>query len=99
MILKNTLDPGTYFRLSPYLKENYDLSEVQPQKIKSMLKEADEYMAKNELLIEKVVTTLNQGRLPNQKIVDFAHQRKFTHDYFIFRTGTFLSNRKQVVKQ
>ncbi|XP_045164926.2 calcium-independent phospholipase A2-gamma-like [Mercenaria mercenaria] len=96
MVLKNTLDPACYFRLSPYLRENYDLSEVQPEKIKVMLGEADEYMDRNELFMQKVVTRLKQDRLPNQKIMDYTNRRRQTHDYILFNLNSLRTVRKTV---
>lgn len=84
MILKNTLDPACYFRFSPYLQENYPLSEVNPVKVKAMLAEADAYMDKNEMFMQKLVTRINLQRLPNQKLMDFTDRLKQTHDYIIF---------------
>lgn len=84
LILKNTLDPSSYFRLSPYLCENYELNETQPDKIKQMIDEAKSYIDRNDILLQRLADKLKQDRLPNQKIMDFTSQRKQTHEYFLF---------------
>ena len=83
-VLKDTIDSQCYFRLSPFLSENYDLSEINPAKIQQMLDETNIYIDKNEVFVQRVVDRLKQERLPNQKMFDFAARRKHTHNYMFF---------------
>ncbi|WAR25668.1 PLPL8-like protein [Mya arenaria] len=80
-ILKDTTKAGSYYRLCPYLSEDYNLAEVKPDKIRDMLQETNNYLDRNEAYMQTIVSKLLEDRHPHQKMLDKASVFWNTHDY------------------
>jgi len=72
---------GTYYRLCPYLSEDYNLSEIKPDKVQAMINETNEYMDRNEPFLEAIAANLLNDRYRHQLIKDHAMNFWNTHDY------------------
>ncbi|KAH3816798.1 calcium-independent phospholipase A2-gamma-like [Dreissena polymorpha] len=80
-ILKDTTAPGTYFRLCPYVTEDYNLAEVREEKVQQMRQETNAYIDNNEAYTRSIVDKLREERLTHQRLLDKASHWRMTHDY------------------
>lgn len=74
-MLSDLLHPNSYYRVNPYLSENFDLDEIRPDKWDQMHQDASMYMRKNEQKFEAISKHLVQPRKKHQLTMDWLQNQ------------------------
>ena len=75
-VLHDLLPPSSYFRLNPYMSEDFELDEIRKDKWDQMAYDTNMYCRKNEMKIKKAAATLMKTKMPHQKAADWLKIRR-----------------------
>ncbi|XP_044746371.1 calcium-independent phospholipase A2-gamma-like isoform X2 [Coccinella septempunctata] len=71
-MLSDLLPPRTYYRFNPYLTEMLGISEICPEKMNQLKRDALMYLRRNEEKFQEAADTLNIRKGPMQKLQDYV---------------------------
>lgn len=74
-ILSDLLPPSSYYRINPYLSENFELDEIRLEKWDQMHQDVSMYMRKNEFKFETVTRRLLEPRHKHQVSLDWLQHQ------------------------
>ena len=74
--LQSLLPPSSYFRLNPYMSEDFELDEIRKEKWDQMEYDTEMYCRKNELKLRKAAETLLKSKMPHQKAADWLKVKR-----------------------
>ncbi|XP_045480446.1 calcium-independent phospholipase A2-gamma-like isoform X2 [Harmonia axyridis] len=72
-MLSDLLPPRTYYRFNPYLTEMLGISEICPEKMSLLKRDALMYLRRNEEKFQEAADTLNIKKGPLQKLQDYVN--------------------------
>ncbi|KAK9880476.1 hypothetical protein WA026_011719 [Henosepilachna vigintioctopunctata] len=72
-MLSDLLPPKTYYRFNPYLTEMLAISEISPEKMTQLKRDALMYLRRNEEKFQEAANSLNTKRSSMQKLNDYIH--------------------------
>ncbi|ELU02471.1 hypothetical protein CAPTEDRAFT_100304 [Capitella teleta] len=74
--LQDLLPPSSYFRLNPYLSQDFQLDEIRKDQWDNMRHDTQMYCRKNTQKIEKAAQILLKTRMPHQKAQDWLKEQR-----------------------
>jgi calcium-independent phospholipase A2-gamma len=75
-MLQDLLDPSTYFRFNPYMSEELQLDETNPEKWEVMKQDTLMYCRKNQHKLDTAAEKLLLAKLPHQKAMNWLDDKK-----------------------
>jgi calcium-independent phospholipase A2-gamma len=77
--LHDLLPPNIYFRLNPFMSEDFVLDEHRPERLKQMLRDTQIYTRQNEYKFLKLAEQLTKLRSPFRRLLDRLRQFLLTY--------------------
>jgi len=77
--LHDLLPQNIYFRLNPYMSEDFVLDEHRPERLEQMLRDTQTYIRQNEYKFLKLTKKLTKLRSPFQRLLDRLKQFLLTY--------------------